>query len=93
MAGGYEGSTESKTVESTLDGNSFTNRPSLPGSLAHGCMVAVDEIDLYATGGKSSVNMVYRIAKGEASWTILPHMPTARCVVQVVGSDWPYAKY
>ncbi len=76
MASGLEGTKELKTVESTLDGKTFTNRPSLPGALAHGCLVDVDETDLYAMGGNSG--KVYKISKGAASWITLTDMPTKR---------------
>ena len=73
------------SVETTLDGISFSNFTPMPLDIMGHCLVALDNGgDIFMTGGQSNFgasNMAYIYrgrAGGSSSWERQPNMPTAK---------------
>ncbi len=78
MAGGGGSDDWYHSVESTFDGSEFTYRPSLPDTIAYGCLVNIDNENLVALAGEGTEyksKKVYHInVVSSSKWKRLPDM-------------------
>ncbi len=89
MAGGGTKHPYYTTDESTLDGATFKDRPRMPDSMTHGCLVSIDSRTLVALAGfgfKYGYKKAFQLNVDGSAWrTTLPDMRRSRmsaaCVV------------